>query len=342
MAERDSRHGYGHGLSGRTASLWARARHMITPHHHDSAGQLDSALTASERGMRALVLSFVVLLGTALIQLVVVLVSRSVALFGDTIHNFADTLTGLPIGIAFLLGRRPASRRYTYGLGRAEDLAGALVVLIIAVSAGLAGYQAVDSLLHPHPVGHLWIVAAAGVIGFAGNETVARYRIAVGRRIGSAALVADGLHARTDGFTSLAVVLGALGVGLGFPQADPIIGLGITVAILATLRDAAREVLHRLMDAVDPVAVGLVERTAIQVDGILSVGEVRMRWIGHALRAELTVTVDAALTVDQAHRIAHNAEHRLLHAVPRLTAVTVHTEPAHGAELAHETLAHHR
>jgi cation diffusion facilitator family transporter len=315
---------------------------VVTPHSHDSADRVDTALETSKRGLRTLAWSFVVLFVTAGAQLAVVLVSGSVALLGDTIHNFADALTAVPLGIAFLLGRRVATRRYTYGLGRAEDLAGVVVVLVIAVSAALAGWQAVDRLIHPQPVQHLWIVAAAGVIGFAGNEIVARYRITVGRQIGSAALVADGLHARTDGFTSLAVVLGALGVGLGFSLADPIIGLVITLAILLVLRDAAREVFRRLMDSVDPAAVELAERTATGVAGVLDAGEVRMRWIGHALRAELSVTVDAGLTVDQAHRIAHDVEHRLVHAVPRLTAATVHVEPTAGAEAAHDVLAHHR
>jgi cation diffusion facilitator family transporter len=272
----------------------------------------------------------------------VVLISGSVALLGDTIHNFADALTALPIGIAFLLERRVATRRYTYGLGRAEDLAGVVVVLIIAASAALAGYEAVLRLIHPQPVQHLWVVAAAGVIGFAGNEIVARYRILVGRQIGSAALVADGLHARTDGFTSLAVVVGALGVGLGFPLADPVVGLGITVAILFVLWGAAKEVFRRLMDAVDPAVVDIAERTAGTVPGVLRTGQVRMRWIGHTLHAELAVTVDATATVEQAHHIAHAVEHQLVHAVPRLTAATVHTEPATRAHTAHDALAHHR
>jgi cation diffusion facilitator family transporter len=194
----------------------------------------------------------------------------------------------------------------------------------------------------PSPVGHLWAVAVAGAAGFAGNEIVARYRIKVGRQIGSAALVADGLHARTDGFTSLAVVLGALGVGLGFPWADPVVGLAITVVLLFVLRDAAKEVFRRLLDAVDPASVELAERTAAGVPGIQAVCDVRMRWIGHTLRAELAVTVDSSLTVEQAHRLAHEVEHRLIHAVPRLTAATVHTEPAAGAEPVHESLAHHR
>jgi cation diffusion facilitator family transporter len=333
-------HGHGHG--GRWRSVWSRVRHVITPHSHDSADRVDSALEASKRGIRTLVWSFVALFVTAVIQLGIVTLTGSVALLGDTIHNFADASTALPIGVAFLLGRRAATRRYTYGLGRAEDLAGVVVVGIITASAAVAGYEAVLRLIRPQPISHLWVVALAGIIGFAGNEIVARWRITVGRQIGSAALVADGLHARTDGFTSLAVVAGAGGVALGFPLADPIVGLGITVAILFVLRDAATEVLHRLMDAVDPRSVAMAERTATDVEGVLGVGEVRMRWIGHSLRAEVAVTVDAALTVKQAHHVAHEVEHALVHAVPRLTAATVHPEPSAGADQAHDPLTHHR
>jgi cation diffusion facilitator family transporter len=337
-------HGHGHShsaKSGWSASLWSRVRHTVTPHSHDSADRLDTALETSTQGMRTLAWSFAVLCATAVIQLVIVLFTGSIALLGDTIHNAADALTALPIGIAFLLGRRAATRRYTYGLGRAEDVAGIVVVLVMTASAALACYEAVLRLIHPQPVAHLWMVTAAGVVGFVGNEVVARWRIVVGRRIGSVALVADGLHARTDGFTSLAVVVGAAGVALGLPIADPIVGLGITIAILFVLRDAVREVLRRLMDAVDPAKVTLAERTAAQVAGVAGVGEVRMRWIGHSLRAEVAVTVDAMLTVEQAHRIAHDVEHALVHALPRLTAAVVHTEPSSGAQAAHQTLAHH-
>ncbi|WIY01288.1 cation diffusion facilitator family transporter [Amycolatopsis mongoliensis] len=304
-------------------------------HSHDSADRVDHALETSRRGLRTLGWSFAALLATAVAQLVLVLVTGSVALLGDTIHNFADALTAVPLGIAFLLGRRAATRRYTYGLGRAEDLAGVVVVLVVAASAVLVGYESVLRLLDPQPVGHPWVVAVAGVIGFAGNELVARYRIRVGREIGSAALVADGVHARTDGFTSLAVVAGAAGVAFGFPAADPIVGLGITLAIVFVLRDAAKEVFRRLLDAVDPASVELAERTALDVEGVLGAHDLRMRWIGHQLRAELAVTVAADLTVGEAHVLAHAVEHRLVHTIPRLAAVVVHTEPAVGAERAH-------
>ncbi len=230
----------------------ARVRHAVSEvfgaHSHDVVDQVDEALEADTDGRRALLLSLGILAATAAIQAIVVVLSGSVALLGDTLHNVADALTAVPLLIAFRLALRPATKRYTYGYGRAEDLAGIFVIAMIALSSALAAYEAIDRLLHPRDVTHLWAVAAAAVVGFAGNELVARYRIRVGRRIGSAALVADGLHARTDGFTSLAVLLGAGGVALGWSWADPVIGLAITVAILGVLRSAVRQVAARLMD----------------------------------------------------------------------------------------------
>jgi cation diffusion facilitator family transporter len=316
---------------------------LITPHSHDSAEKVDAALETSRDGMQALWISLAVLGATAGLQAVVVALSGSVALLGDTLHNVADALTAVPLGIAFVVGRRAPTRRYTYGYGRAEDLAGILIVMIIAASSALAGYEAVQRLLHPAQVSHLLAVAAAALVGFIGNETVARYRIRVGRRIGSAALVADGLHARTDGFTSLAVLLGAGGVAIGWRWADPVIGLAITAAILLVLKDAAREVYRRLMDAVDPGLVDQVENTLRATSGVVDVGAVHMRWIGHRLRAECDVAVPADLTVAAAHAIAVEAEHRLIHAIPRLTSAIVHTDP-HSSDGAdhHADLAHHR
>ena len=315
-----------------------RLRHFLTPHSHDSAVAVDSALESSARGIRTLLISFAVLAVTAALQAVVAVLSGSVALLGDTLHNVADALTALPLGLAFWIGRRPATRRYTYGYGRSEDLAGIVIVVLIAASGALAAYEAVDRLLHQRDVDHLWAVAAAAVVGFIGNELVARYRITVGREIGSAALVADGLHARTDGFTSLSVLLGAGGVALGWDWADPAVGLLITVAILVVLRDAAREVYRRLMDAVDPGLVDEVETVLRGTDGVLDVGPPRVRWIGHQLRAECTVVVSAGLSVVDGHRIAVDAEHRLLHGIPRLTAALVHADPDGDH---HTAIAHH-
>ncbi|MFD7567689.1 cation diffusion facilitator family transporter [Streptomyces tendae] len=323
---------------------WAhRLAHRLTPHSHESADKLDPALESSARGLRALWVSLAVLGATALVQAGVVVVSGSVALLGDTVHNTADALTAVPLGIAFVLGRRAATRRFTYGYGRAEDLAGVVVVLTITASAVLAAWTAVDRLLDPRPVAHVPAVAVAALVGFAGNEWVARHRIRVGREIGSAALVADGLHARTDGYTSLAVLLGAGGAELGWRLADPIVGLAITAAIVLVLRDAAREVFRRLMDAVDPALVDRAERVLDEVPGVRGVGELRLRWIGHRLRAEVALVVDGEATVREAHRIAVAAEHALLHAVPRLTAALVHADPAPspGEADPHLALAHH-
>src|SRR4051794_28367736 len=325
-------HGHHHGLL-------ARLRHAVTPHSHDTAASVDSALETSERGLRALFISLAVLGLTAAIQAVVAVASGSVALLGDTLHNVADALTALPLGLAFWLGRRPANRRYTYGYGRSEDLAGIVIVLLIAASSALAAYEAVRRLLHPQDVHHLWAVAIAAVVGFLGNELVARYRIKVGREIGSAALVADGLHARTDGFTSLSVLLGAAGVAVGWEWADPVVGLFITVAILLVLRDAARQVYRRLMDAVDPDLVDRVDEVLHSTEGVRGVGVTRLRWIGHQLRAECEIVVEAELTVVAAHEIAERCQHRLLHEIPRLAAALVHADPEGGRH--HELIAHH-
>ncbi|MEU7553679.1 cation diffusion facilitator family transporter [Streptomyces sp. NPDC044571] len=318
-----------------------RLAHLLVPHRHEVTDKVDAAMESSREGMRTLWLSLGVLGLTTCVQAAVVAVSGSVALMGDTLHNAADALTAVPLGIAFVLGRRAANRRYTYGYGRAEDLAGVAVVLTIAVSCALTAWQAVDRLLNPREPSHLWAVAAAAAAGFAGNEWVARHRIRTGRRIGSAALVADGLHARTDGFTSLAVLLGAGGTALGWKAADPVVGLLITAAIVLVLRDAAREVCRRLMDSVDPALVDTAERALRAVGGVLDTGQVRMRWIGHTLRAEADIFVDPQLTVVQAHALAVEAEHALIHAVPRLTGATVHIDhPAEDGD-PHAALAHH-
>ena len=312
------------------------------PHRHGPAESVDAALTSSAQGMRAVKLSFLGLVVTAAFQVVVVLVSGSVALLGDTVHNLADALTAVPLGVAFLVGRRRPTERYTYGYGRAEDLAGIFVVAVIALSAAFTGREAVQRLLEPRGVDNVAWVVVAGLAGLAGNELVAVYRIRVGRRIGSAALVADGLHARTDGLTSLAVVIGALGVAAGWPLADPVVGLVITVVILFVLRDAARDVYRRLMDSVEPELVEDVHRVLASVPGVQAVDGVRIRWIGHELRAEAEIVSDADLSLADAHAIAEEAHHRLLHEIRRLGAATIHSSPCgHDGRDHHATTAHH-
>src|SRR5215218_8386411 len=244
-------------------------------------GAVDPSIATSERGIWAVKWSFVGLFATALLQVVVVALSGSVALLSDTIHNFGDALTAVPLWVAFALSRLGASGRFTFGYGRVEDLAGVIVVLIILFSAVVAGYQAVERLIHPQPIGMLWAVGVASVIGFLGNEAVAVFRIRVGREIGSAALVADGYHARTDGWTSLAVLAGAVGVWLGYPLADPLVGLLITAAILMIVWQSGKKVFTRLLDGVDPTLIGEVRNAAGHVEGVQGVAEVRARWLGY-------------------------------------------------------------
>jgi cation diffusion facilitator family transporter len=305
----------------------ARLRELVVPHSHDAADSVDDALEASAEGIRAVKISLVVLGVTAAAQAVLVLMTGSVALLADTIHNLSDALTAVPLWIAFVVGRRRPTRAFTYGYGRAEDLAGIFIVAMIALSAVVAGYESIRRLLDPQPIALPWMVAAAGVIGFVGNEVVAAYRIRVGRRIGSAALVADGRHARADGFTSLAVVVGALGVLAGFPLADPVVGLVITLAILVVLRGAARDIYHRLMDAVNPSLTEMALACVAATPGVREVGSFRVRWIGHRLHAETGIEVDLGLDLIAAHEIANTVHHRLLHTVPKLVDVTVHVSP---------------
>lgn len=321
-------HDHTHGTS-----LWARLKHVYHPHSHDSADSIDSALESSARGIRAVKISLAGLMTTALLQLIIVVVTGSVALLADTIHNFSDALTSIPLWIAFILGRRAATSTYTFGFRRAEDLSGLFILTVIALSAILAGWESVERLIEPRDVKNLGLVAAAGVIGFIGNEVVAIYRIRVGRQIGSAALIADGQHARIDGLTSLAVVLGAIGVAAGFPAADPIIGLVITVAILFVLRDAARQVIRRLMDGVDPEMTAEVESIARQTSGVLDVSEVRLRWIGHRMHASLIIEVAETMSVVEGNNVAKAVRDATFRKFPKLDDMMIQVNPEGGARL---------
>ncbi|MGN7800416.1 cation diffusion facilitator family transporter [Leifsonia sp. 22587] len=302
-------HDHGHHPTGFKGFLYG----LFVPHSHDAADAIDDAMEASTEGVRALKISLFVLLGTTLLQAVIVAFSGSVALLADTVHNFSDALTAVPLWIAFVLGRRAASRRYTYGYGRAEDLSGLFIIAVVALSAVVAAWQSIDRLFHPHPLENLGWVIVAGLIGFAGNEAVAIYRIRVGQRIGSAALVADGVHARIDGFTSLAVVLGALGVMLGFPLADPIVGLLISAAIIVLLWGTVRSIGRRLLDGIEPHLVDQLEHALAETSGVVAVPRVQLRWIGHRLHGSAWLVVDTPNLTD-AHGIAEAArQHATTH-----------------------------
>ena len=299
------------------------------PDHGHTHGQasVDRALEASREGVRALKISMMGLAGTALLQAGVVVATGSVALLSDTLHNLSDAGTALPLLLAFRLGRRRPSRRFSYGLGRAEDVAGLFIVALIAASAVLAAWQAINHLANPTPIRHIGLVAVAAIIGALGNEAVALYRIRVGRRIGAAALVADGLHARTDALTSLAVLAGTLGVAAGWEWADPAVGLVIAGVIVVVLVQAVKGVGERLLDGVDPELVDQVRSAAVPVPGVQEVGEVRARWVGHRLQADVRMTVDRDLDVAAAHDIAEQAQRAMLAAVPVLQAAVIHVDP---------------
>jgi len=311
-------------------------------HSHRHAPEIDSALETSSRGMRALLASLLILGATAAFQVAITLLSGSAALLTDTLHNVSDALTALPLWIAFWLGRRPPSRRYTYGFGRAEDIAGLIIIAFILASAVLAGYESIRKLLEPRGIDHVGWVIVAGFVGFLGNEAVAFYRTRVGREIGSAALIADGQHARVDGLTSLAVVVGGAGVWAGLEAADALAGLAITAVIVLVLRDTALMMWYRLMDAVDPDLVRRIEHAAA-VPGVEEVGEVRVRWVGHRLYTDIHIRVDEDLSTRRSHEIAEAARHALLHAAPQLAAVHVHVDPCgHSGIDAHAAADHHR
>jgi cation diffusion facilitator family transporter len=314
--------------------------HGYVKHGH-THGAIDPSITTSERGIWAIKWSFICLAATALLQIVVVLLSHSVGLLADTIHNFGDAATAIPLWIAFILSRWKPNEKFTYGYGRVEDLAGMAIVLTIFVSAVVAGYETVQRFLHPQPVGYLWAVMAASVIGFVGNEVVAIFRIRVGREIESAALIADGYHARIDGWTSLAVFFGAVGVWMGYPLADPIVGALITIAIAQIVWQSAKAVFTRALDGVDPKIIDELMHAATHVRGVEKVTDVRARWLGHRLHAEMNVAVAPQLSVEEGHALAKEVRHEAMHHFGYLSNVVIHIDPMQEAgEEFHRIHAH--
>jgi len=320
----DFAHGHSHGLGGHHHS------HDGAEGHGHTHGVMDATIATTARGIWAIKWSFVVLMATTLVQIVVVYFSSSVALLADTIHNFGDAATAIPLWVAFVLVRRKPTLRFTYGLGRVEDLAGVTIVGLILLSAVVAGWQAVDRLLNPQTISYVGWVLAAGIIGFIGNEAVAVFRIKIGREIDSAALIADGYHARVDGITSLAVVAGAIGVWLGFPLADPIVGILITVMIFGIVWQSARAVFTRMLDGTEPDVPGEIRHAAQHVPGVKGIDDVHARWLGHRLAVELDIRVDGAATVFDAEAITLAVEKELAGHLPALGRASVRVRPYQG------------
>jgi cation diffusion facilitator family transporter len=328
-------HGHDHGDHAHRGGIIGFVQSLFMPHSHDVADQIDTALETSAKGIRATKISLVIMAATAIIQLSLVYVTNSVALLADTVHNFGDALTSIPLWMAFIIGRRAATRRFTFGFRRAEDLAGLFIVVMIGLSAIWVFFESLERLINPVAIDYLPVVIGAGIVGFLGNEAIALYRIRVGREIQSAALVADGYHARTDGFTSLGVVVGGIGVALGFPQADPIMGLIIAGMIVLVLVGAIKQVFSRLMDAVDPTIVDEIERVAATAEGVRAIDGVRVRWVGHRLETSLHAEVECQMSVADGHEIAENVRHVLFHEVRNLDAVMVHIDPCEHPETDH-------
>lgn len=314
-------------------------------HQHDdhthTHGVIDASIITTQRGIWAIKWSFIILLFTALVQVIVIVLSGSVALLADTIHNFGDAATAIPLWIAFRLARRKPNKRFTYGYGRMEDLAGLIIVLIITFSAIVAGYESVNRLFHPRTIKYLWAVIVASGIGFLGNEGVAIFRIKVGKEIGSAALIADGYHARVDGLTSLAVLFGAIGVWLGYPLADPIVGLLITVAIFRIIWESSKAVFMRLLDGVDPEVIDEIKHAVNHISGVQDITEARVRWLGHRLHAEVNIAVGPELSVEDGHKIAKEVRHQLLHHLRYLSNATIHIDPENASGEDYHSIVEH-
>lgn len=297
-------------------------------HGGHSHGSIDPEITASADGIRAVFHSFIILMVTALFQVYVVYLSGSVALLADTVHNFADAGTSIPLWVAFLLARRGPTSRFPYGLGRVEDFAGVLIVLVIAFSAAVAGYQTVERFVNPQPLSHLGILMVASVIGFLGNELAAWVRISTGRRINSAALIADGHHALIDGLTSLAVLLGAVGVYLGYPLADPIAGAVVTIMIIQIVWQSAKTVFARALDGIEPETQAQLSHAIGHVDGIVAVEELRARWVGHSLWVETEVSARPTLSLKEADALAEEVQSELRAHLPHIKHAAVRVRPA--------------
>jgi cation diffusion facilitator family transporter len=309
--------------------------------HQHTHGAVDPSVFTTEKGIRAVQWSSLGMFMTAVLQAIVVWQSGSVALLADTIHNFGDAGTAIPLWIAFRLVRRPASKRFTYGYGRLEDLAGLVIVCLIFSSAVVAVWESINRFRHPQEISHLWLVIIASVIGFCGNELAAGLRIKTGKEIGSAALVADGQHARIDALTSLAVLFASIGVSLGFPLSDPLTGLIISGMIVKILIESTKSVFQRLLDGVDPEVTDEIRKSAMGIDRVEEVTEVRVRWIGHRMHAELNVAVEPHMSVEEAHEIASQIHHQLMHDLTYLSSASIHVDPLTASGEDHHHIASH-
>lgn len=316
-----------HGDHDHGSGFWAQAKHAITPHSHDHSEAIQTAEEARTDGIRTAWIGLVGMMAVAAAQVFIVWISGSVGLLADTVHSLGHAVTTIPLIIAFRIGARAATKRYPYGFRRLEDLVGILICLVIFATAIIIIWESVDALINPRELTNLWWVFAAGLVGFAGNEIVAIYRIRGGKRIGSAALIAEGQHARVDGFTSLAVSVGITFAWFGMPQGDAIVGLFIALVILGVMFSSLRAVVRRLMDGVEPGTVEQIKTVVSAVDGVENVGLTRARWSGHRISAETIIEVSHELSVGESQQIVASVQHALASEVRHLEDTLVQVQP---------------
>ncbi|NEP34759.1 cation diffusion facilitator family transporter [Moorena sp. SIO3B2] len=302
-------------------------------HHHGdhshSHGVIDPEIASSARGIWAVKWSLVGLVITAILQAVVFWLSGSVALLADLIHNVGDAMTAVPLGVAFLVSRRKPTARFSYGFARLEDLAGVMIVVIVLLSAVITAYESVERFYHPQPLHHLGALAIAAIVGFIGNEVVALFRIRVGREINSAALIADGYHAMADGLVSLAVLVSAVGVALGYSWADPVIGLVITAVLLKIVWESGQTIFSRLLDGVEPEVLESLQHAINHVPEVEAdaIANLRPRWLGHRLHVEMDIMLPPTLSLQQTQGITNTVEQQLKAQLPYLGLIVVRAVP---------------
>ncbi len=322
-------HHHDHHHSGNILVKLAQALHLPGFTHDHSHSDLagDAAFLDNQLAIRTVWIALVALGLTTALQVFIYAASGSVALLADTVHNLGDALNSIPLLIAFYFARRAANRRYTYGYGRLEDIAGIFIVISIGFSAAYILIESFQKLVEAKPLQNLEWIALASLVGFLGNELVAIMQIRVGRRIGSDAMIADGQHARIDGLTSLAVLIAVLGTLIGLPILDPIVGIVIAFAIVGITWNAIKAIWYRMMDAVDP---HLVEHLEAHISPLATIKTLRLRWVGHRMYGALTVQAPADTTMAASQEIIRAIQDEARSLIPQLDELTVQVELAEG------------
>lgn len=282
------------------------------------------------RAIQAIVGSSLGLLVTSALELLVVAFSGSVALLSDALHNLGDVFTTVGVYFGFRASRKPPTPRFPYGFGRAEDLAGIVVVMAIWGSAVLAALESYNKLISGRGTSHLAWGMVAALIGIVGNRLVARYKLNVGREIKSAPLIVDARHSWLDAVSSAGALIGLLGVAAGFRAADPIAGFAISLFIVRIGLEATRDVVFRLMDAQDEALAEAVRGVASELlEDEASVRDVRIRWLGRQVEVRLVVRLAGDTSLRDATRTARELDAVVKHRIPdtREILVTVEAQP---------------